>query len=80
MNPDFHSFIMCLNDRLIHIFQYKKRSEMAPASAYCCLLARSFRRVSGVHSDLGAVVLVDEGITCQSVSNIEETVAVNITG
>lgn len=35
--------------------------------------------VSWFHFELGAVVLVDEGIKCQCVSIIEANVAVNIT-
>lgn len=53
---------------------------MAPAFAYCCLLTRFCRRVSRFHSEVGVVVLVDKGITCQSVSDIEANVAVNQIG
>lgn len=79
MNPAFHSYTMCFNDRLFNIFQYKTRTQMAPAFAYCCLLTGSCRCVFGFHFELGAAVLVDEAIKYQCVSNIEANVAVNIT-
>lgn len=71
---------MCFNDRLFNIVQYKTRTQMAPAFAYCCLLTGSCRCGFGFHFRLGAVFfLVDEAIKYQWLSNIEANVAVNIT-